>query len=216
MTKSKKLIAVLLALVFIASAAVFIYGAAKIGYEKKIAKKWEHIYAVVSHKDEDENGEMVYFIAYYSEKGMFYQPFAKEGVNPGEDVEIYFNPENPEEYYVVNDVTKPPHRLLKNIGLLAMLMCLTVCFMIFFPIVKKDRLIKGNKWAMCKVKKVEKAGRRAVRIYCDSSKFKKRKGRPFVSDPVKGELPKNIKESSLMVYYSEKYPFLYYVEIDKL
>lgn len=213
--KSHKIISCLLAAVLVLSVALCAVSSVMLIRYKRFVANGEHTYAVVSHREEGADGVFYYVLSYYADSERIETPYkqADEDTYPGEDVEIYYSTQNPSQYIPAGN------KLMKS--LLAVGIILTLCSaaamcVILVPYILADRLIKSGKWAMCRVTKVKRDGRLYV-IYCDSSKFRSRKGKPFRSMGVEKEkLPKNIRESSMTVYYNEKNPNSYYVDIRNL
>lgn len=205
-----KLVCVLLIAVFAAGVFTAVYSSAMLAGEKAYISDAVHTYAVVSYIIKNDKGKDNCYIAYNAE-GKSYEAVydnATSKTKIGDTLELYYRQENPEDFRVIDKKYSFPFA----IGIILSVFSLIILAFLIVPIAIHKKLVKNGKWAMCKVKKVKKDGK-AHRIYCDSSKFPKRKGKPFVSEAVYASLPKNVKESSMTVYYSEKNPNFYYVDV---
>ncbi len=214
--KTRKIICALLIAVFAVGVFLSVYGASMMIYEKHIKNSFESSYAVVSHLEENDRGGDDYIIAYSAEGQRFEKVYEKANKKTyiGETLELYYETGNPDNYYLT---TGKLYNRIFAVGFVLTLCSLIALAVVIAPVAISRKLVKDNKWAMCKVIKLKKDGKNNALIYCDSSKFPKRKGKPFVSASIeKSRIPKNIRESSLTVYYSEKNPNFYYVDIDKL
>lgn len=214
--KSQKIVCAILIAVFAVGVFLTVYSASMLAVEKRIKGTFVHDYAVVSHLEENDNGGDDCIIAYNAEGNRYEKVYEKANGKTyiGETLDLYYEQGNPENYYIFSGNL---NKWLLAEGIILALAALIILAVILVPVIVKHKLVRGNKWAMCKVIKLKKDGKNNVRIYCDSSKFKSRKGKPFISASVKkSALPGNIKESSLTVYYSEKNPNIYYVDTDKL
>jgi hypothetical protein len=214
--KTQKILCAILIAVFAVGMFLTGYSASKLAFEKHIKRTFVHDYAVVSHLEENSAGGDDYIISFNVEGNRYEKVYgnADSKTYIGETLDLYYEQGNPENYYIFSGNL---NKWLLAEGIILALAALIILAVILIPVIVKHKLIRGNKWAMCKVIKLKKDGKRTVRICCDSSKFKSRKGKPFVSASVKkSALPGNIKESSLTVYYSEKNPNIYFVDTDKL
>jgi len=214
--KSQKIVCAILIAVFAFGVFLTVYSASILAVEKRIKGTFVHDYAVVSHLEENGAGGDDYIISFNVEGNRYEKVYSKANSKTkiGETLDLYYEQGNPENYYIFSGNL---NKWLLAEGIILALAALIILVVIIVPVIVKHKLVKGKKWAMCKVIKLKKDGKKTVRIYCDSSKFKSRKGKPFVSAAVeKSKLPKNIRESSLTVYYSEKNPNIYYVDTDKL
>lgn len=188
-----------------------VYSAAMLVSEKAYMNSAEHTYAVVSHLKENDKGTDDYILIYSAEGNSFEAVYdnATSRTYIGETLDVYYKQGNPEDFRIITD---KKYNYPLAIGVILSVFSLAILALLLVPVAVHKRLVKDGKWVMCKVTKLKKDGK-GYRIYCDSSKFKSRKGKPFVSGHVKKEkLPKNIKESSMTVYYSEKNPSVYFVD----
>ena len=215
MNTSRKLICLILIILFAGGAFLTGYAGVMSAREKVIKENYIHDYSVVAYKQENSKGKDDYIFTYSVDGKLYEEVYNKANSKTyiGETLDFYYEADNPENYYIA---TGKLYKYLLIEGILVTVFAVVILALLIAPVVIKHKLIKENKWAMCKVVKVKRNSKTTCRIYCDSSKFPKRKGKPFVSAPYKGKLPKSIKEGSLMVYYNEKNPNFYYVETDKL
>ena len=214
MKKSHKILAVLFIAVFAAGVFLTCYSASLMIRQSYVEKNYVHNYAYVSHLKENDKGGEDYIIHYTADGEAYFKVYdrANSKTYIGETLDIYYPEGQPENYiFGIGKI----YRYILAEGIMLTVFALIMLVLAVFPGAKKHSLVKKNKWAMCKVIRVKKLSEKKVKIFCDSSKFKKRKGKPFVTT-YRGKLPKNIRENSLMVYYSEKNPNIYYVETDKL
>ena len=215
MKAAQKTVCILLVVLLAVGAFMTGYGAVMYARENYIKNNYVYEYAVVSHKQENSKGGDDYELSYNAEGNNYTCVYEKANSKTyiGETVDIYYEAGNPESIHIA---TGDLYKYILIEGILIAVFSLIILAVIVTPVIIRHRLVKANKWAMCKVVRVKRNSKNTCRIYCDSSKFPKRNGKPFVSAPVKGKLPKNIKESALTVYYSEKNPNFYFVDTEKL
>ena len=214
--KTQKIVCAILIAVFAVGVFLTVYSASMLAVENRIKGAFVHDYAVVSHTKENDKGGDDCIIAYNAEGNRYEKVYGKADrrTKIGETLDLYYEQGNPDNYYIFSGNL---NKWLLAEGIILAIASFIILAAFLVTVFVRRKLIRDNKWAMCKVIKLKKDGKKTVRIYCDSSKFKSRKGKPFVSAAVeKSKLPRNIRESSLTVYYSEKNPNIYYVDTDKL
>lgn len=201
----------LLALIFVAGACLVAVSLAKINGEKEFIENAVYDEAVISRYDINKEGEKEYYISFKGEGNVYEFPYKSDSdTKVGDTLHVYFEKANPENYRII-DAEGNDYKTLRNAGIAVCVISVVLGIAVFIPEIIRLSLIKNGKWVMCKVIKVKK-GKLFSRIHCDSSKFSKMNGQPFISNIIESKLPDNIKGRSVRVYYKEKHPGIYYVD----
>lgn len=204
-------ITVAISLVFI------IFGSVKVLKGKKIIKNGKQAdTSYVSSYEEDENGKEYPVIYYVAEGKQSFVPrpdLSYKNYYLGDVLKAYYYEGDAENFFVDNTLFEKCS-LYGGISVAAL--CLIIGLWYYLPKIYAAKLIEKGKWELCKVVKVENLVLSRKKVHCSSKGISKRKGYPFVSKSVRFELPKDIKSKTVTVYYLEKNPNIYYVDVDKL
>ena len=123
----------------------------------------------------------------------------------GEEVNVYYNPENAEDIYIK---TKTVWYVLVYLGL-GLAAAETIAYL---PLKKREVLYKNNVKAICRVIEIKPSWFTGKVIVCESSSVPGRTGKPFSSGSVNKKYAKSVKNKSLTVYYHPKNPNIYIVD----
>lgn len=210
----QRIILIVLLIAFAVGIFLTVYSSVMMISDSSYKKSTEYTEAVVSHREENGKGGYDYIVAFNAEGQHFEEVYKKANSKTyiGETLSMYYEPGNPDNHRIISD---GGYKYLLALGIIVTAFSLVIGAMVLTPVIVRNRLIKNGKWQMCKVIKIKKDGR-AHRLYCDSTKLRGKNAKPFVSDAVRGQMPKNLKDTAVAVYYSEKHPGIYYVDTRNL
>ena len=209
--KKSKLIsvtAVLLAFILIGVILIGI-GAGTINKDKKFTETAESTKAYISTVLL-QNGTRQY-VLWFTYDGETYQPeynFDDEYDYIGKEITVYFTKDAPEKVFIE---TEKVYYVLLYAGLALVAVSVIILGTLWISEKTKEYIIKNGKTETVKIKKtVDVIGGR--KILCDSTKIRGKNAPPFESETIRGKLPKNIKDTTLTVYYLPKHKSFYYVD----
>ena len=184
-----------------------VLGSAFVLSDRVFVKNAEKTKGYISYVEKQEDGNKKYMF-FYLANGTRYTTeykFADKDTYIGEEVNVYYNPENAEDIYIK---TKAVWYVLAYLGLgLAAVEAIA-----YLPLKKREVLYKNNVKAVCRVIEVKPSWFTGKVIACDSSSVKGRNGKPFLSKAVSKKYAKSVKNKSLTVYYHPKNPNIYIVD----
>lgn len=210
-SKLKAVTAVLLA--FLLVGAVFIgIGGGTIIRDKKYTETAESTIALVSSVVLP-NGSRKYVI-WYNIDGENFEPEyeRKEGDYIGKDIRVYYTKGAPEKIFIE---TEKVYYTLRDIGIALAAVSLIILGALWIPVKIRDYIIKNGKTELVRIEEIiDVIGGR--KILCESKKIRGRNAPPFKSKTIKGELPKEIINTAVTVYYLPKHKSFYYIDTDTI
>lgn len=207
--KKQKICICLLLTAILVCLAVFIGSLITVTKANEYMRTHERTFAVVAFKDENDDFILQYSANSQSFDSVYRHPYPNTYI--GETVEVYYESYNPEIYTTHSDSAFARRVLPTSAVIFAVLVF--ICLYIYIPLHNKYMLLENNVWKLCKVQKVKKLHFGRIRLIVDSSKFPQRKNKPFKSKAVKFDLLKNIKNSTVTVYYKNDRASVYYVDV---
>lgn len=184
-----------------------VLGSAFILSDRGFVKNAEKTKGYISHVEKQDDGEKKYMLFYLANGNRYTAEykFADKDTYIGEEVNVYYNPENAEDIYIK---TTPVWYVLVYLGL-GLAVVETIAYL---PLKKREVLYKNNVKAVCRVIEIKPSWFTGKVIVCESSSVSGRKGKPFSSGSVNKKYAKSVKNKSLTVYYHPKNPNIYIVD----
>ena len=184
-----------------------VLGSAFILSDRVFVKDAEKTKGYISHVEKQDDGEKKYMLFYFANGNRYTTEykFVDKDTYIGEEMAVYYNPENAEDIYIK---TNSVWYVLAYLGLgLAAAEAIA-----YLPLKKREVIYKNNIKAICRVIEIKPSWFTGKVIVCESSSVPERKGKPFLSGSVNKKYAKSVKNKSMTVYYHPKNPNIYIVD----
>ena len=215
MKKSKLVIvtAILLS-VLVVGLALLAVGEGTILKDKKYMKTAEKQVAYITSTT-NSDGEKAYYLWYSVDgKECFYDYDYDEskGDYIGKDFTVYYTKNAPEDIFIA---TNEAYKTVAIIGLVLSVASIILLGYIYIPLQIQKYVIKNGKTELVKINEIiDVIG--GQKIVCDSTKIRGNKGKPFVSKRVGRNVPTNVLNSAVTVYYLPKNNKFYYIDTNTI
>lgn len=212
MKKSKLITVTAIFLAIFLTGAVFIgVGAGTIIKDKKYIKTAESANALVSSVQQTDGSRK--YILWYNVDGENFEPeydYNEEEDYIGKDVKVYFTKGAPDKIFIETD---EKYSVFLYAGLVLAVISAVALGAVQIPFNLRKYIIKNGKSELVRIEKVvDVIG--GKKILCESKKIRGRKAEPYKSRTIKQELPKEIVNTAVTVYYLPKHKNLYYIDTE--
>lgn len=215
MKKSKLITVTAIFLAIFLTGAVFVgIGAGTIVKDKKYTETSESRLALVSSVQQSDGSRK--YIIWYNVDGENFEPEydynEEKGDYIGKGIKVYFTKGSPDKIFIATD---EKYYVFTFAGIAAILVSTIALGSVWVPIEIRKYIIKNGKTELVRIEKiVDVIG--GKKILCDSKKIRGRNAEPYRSKTIKQNLPKEIVNTAVTVYYLPKHKNFYYIDTDTI